>query len=188
MIFETDTNFTRIYATVNGVTGWKLAPLLAVPAVQVQQGSSQTLSPGGPTVLVWNVVKEDNNYFTTAGNQTQFVVRDAGLYNVSMSVQWGTEYCPNQSQIYLAVNGQQTPLGTYQFLRGESFTPGFSQTLSASGTYRFAANDVATVNAQFTAGSTIADSILTFVQNIQGIQVNPNASLTSRFSMVYQGP
>ena len=168
-IFETDTNFARIYTTIGATTGWFLATLLSVPNCRLIQETPQSLGSGN-NIMSWDTVLEDNNTFFNSGSPTNITVREPGLYHIDCAVQWNTN---------------DTVLRENRFQRGETFDPGFSQTLSCSGKWRFAANDVLRTNVTFTASEGLLGLITTFFEHLTGQATYSN--ITSRIELCWLG-
>jgi len=59
MIFETDTNFLRIWADTGSGYAWQLIPFLQVPTVQLQQARPQALHTPGWIELLWDDIVDD---------------------------------------------------------------------------------------------------------------------------------
>jgi hypothetical protein len=167
MIFETDTNFVRIWSTINTVTAWHLAPMLAVPVVRLEQTVSQNLRQGG-TLIQWDSILEDNNHFTSPGSLTDIVIQDAGLYHIDAAIQWSSNQSPDTCFMVVTLNGAETTLRENRFMRGDVYIPGFSQTLSASGKYRFNAGDIVRLKVDYTVSAGLVNLIDTFIEHILG--------------------
>jgi len=184
LIFETDTNFLRAWCTSGGVTSWHIVPV-TVPICRLAANVDQALTQGG-TIINFQSVLEDNNHFTTSGNLTDVTIHDAGLYHIDAAVQWNTNQIPDSCWIVLTVNGYETHLRDQKFQRGETFTPGFSQTIHLSGKWRFAAGDVLRVKVDFLASTGILGSIFLFFEQLVGQQ--PHSQITSRMECCYLAP
>lgn len=195
MIFETDTNQLKIWArTASGTPDWAIlfgATAAAPPDVAVscrlRQGLKQKLVAGG-TTLEWHEELEDTlNFFNPAASLTAVTVRRAGLYQVECSIAWDPQIVPDQARMVVCINGVDTAVQGRQFMRGNLFTPGFSQTLSASGQLKFNADDVLTVKVSFEAPSNILGQIFSFVEGAVSNVFGTGSKVTSRLDMTRLG-
>lgn len=184
MIYETDTNYMRIWSTVGGSTAWHIAPIFATPTCRLLQDVAQPLSHN--TILEWHTEVEDNNNFYNSGaSLTDVTVREPGLYHIDAAVQWNTNKIPDTCWMVVTVNGNETVLRDHKFQKGENFNPGFSQTIHTSGKFRFAANDVVRVKVDFTASIGLLGFIFSFFQLLSG-QAS-YSKVTSRLELHYVG-
>jgi len=152
-IYETDLKCLRVYDQFPGdsAPAWRVMLGATVPVVRVRQSVAQSLNPSG-SILEWHEELEDRfGYFNAGSSLTNIVVKDAGLYNVTAAIQWDGGRAPDIATAVLCINGQETTVRHSQFLRGNLFTPGFSQTLMVNGPLRFNANDVLTVKVKYHA-------------------------------------
>ena len=212
MIFETDTNLLQVWATYGGRTGWHTvfgvppppppAPVIIyqeVPAAplpvpspslvcRLRQRNPQKLVFSG-TILEWQDELEDPyNCFNPAASLTSIVIRQAGLYQIDCAIAWNPQIVPDVAKMVLCINGQETTVRTQQFMRGNLYTPGFSQTLSVSGKLRFNKDDVLTVKASFEAPNNIIGQIFSFVEQVVNAVTQQNTSvITSRLDIVNVG-
>jgi len=196
MIFETDTNFIRIWSLlplVYPTATWHLIPFI-LPVCRLIQTQPQNLSPGN-NAMIWNQVIEDNNNFIT-GDPTAIFLKDGGLYHIDCAVQWSTNEVPDSCYLSLQANGSETVMRENRFQRGENYKPGFSQTLSMSGKLRFNPGDIVRVNVSFSASQGLIGKIITFFEDlaadIENIfkpgHVAQYAFITSRVELCYLSP
>ena len=209
MIFETDTNLVQVWATYGGTTGWHTVfgsppqqpvinnyyptvvnPPVPQPALicRVRQRNPQKLVWSG-TILEWqDELENPYNCFNPAASLTAITVRQGGLYQIDCAVQWNPQIVPDVAKMVLCINGQETTLRTQQFMRGNLYTPGFSQTLSLSGKLRFEKDDVLTVKASFEAPNNIIGQIFSFVEQVvDAISGQNSGALASRLDIVNVG-
>ena len=139
----------------------------------------------GSNIMAWDTVLEDNNTFFSPSAATNITVREPGLYHIDCAVQWNTNEVPDTVNMSLQVNTNDTVLRENRFQRGETFDPGFSQTLSCSGKWRFAANDVLRTNVTFTASEGLLGLITTFFEHLTGQATYSN--ITSRIELCWLG-
>lgn len=159
---------------------WTLLPIAATPVCRVRQGKTQKLSTTG-TILEWIEELEDNfNYFDKNASQTDFIIREPGLYRIEVALQWDPQFVPDVGHVVLMVNGLQTTVRDSKFMRGNLFTPGFSQTLSLSAPVRFSENDILQVKAMFTVSNSLLDLINT--------AWDAPSKVNSRIDITYVGP
>lgn len=152
-IYETDLKCLRIWDQFPGdsAPAWRVMLGATTPVVRIRQSIAQTLNPAG-SILEWHEELEDRfGYFNAGTSLTNIVIKDAGLYNVSTAIQWDGGRAPDIATAVLCINGVETTVRESRFLRGNLFTPGFSQTLSVHGMLRFTANDVLTVKVKYHA-------------------------------------
>lgn len=115
---------------------------------------------GGGTSLTFGKTTStgSSGYFVDQGDGTVRVLQD-GYYNVGGTVYWDTMQTPNASTVGVHVNGQPVNnsitdgggpgLTNSTYLRGGSFSPGFSQTQSVGGLTKLHAGDVVSLNAGY---------------------------------------
>lgn len=147
-IIETDTARFRCWMKLPWEPSprWVLLPNGVVPVVRLLQGTRQRI-PGQGAALEFRTEEEDTfGYFNPASSLTSVTVSEPGLYEISCSVSWDpSEIFGDHAQIGLVVNGELTKRIASQFIRGNFFTPGFSQVL-----------DLPAVNIRLKAGDTIS--------------------------------
>ena len=179
MIFETDTNFLRIWADTGSGYAWQLIPFLQVPTVQLQQARPQALHTPGWIELLWDDIVDDvGNLFNSAVDAAQIIVADAGLYATNLAVQFDPAIAPNVASVALFVNNSLSSIQSNVFQRGENYIPGFSQTVAAQGPIRLNSGDVVTGAVSYVASQGLG-VVNTFVD-----QAN---SLTSRMGLTFLG-
>lgn len=152
-IYETDTKVFRIWDQFPGdsAPSWRVLLGATTPVVRVRQSAAQTINPSG-SIVEWHEELEDRfGYFNAGASLTNVVVKDAGLYQVTAAIQFDAERVPDIAHAVLCLNGQETTVRESRFMRGNLFSPGFSQTLTVTGPIRFAANDVLTVKVSYHA-------------------------------------
>ena len=88
-----------------------------------------------------------------ATDTTAFTVKEPGLYDVTAAVNWDPQNTfHDQSMISITVNGVDIGRKNWEYIRGYSYTPGFSQTNEIHLTWRFKVNDVLRVAVRHNAG------------------------------------
>lgn len=166
----------RYYASTNR---WTLLNLGQVPTVRLRQGIKQRLLTTG-TILEWNTEVEDNfGYFDKNVSRTDIIAKEPGLYRIDMALQWDPETVPDVGHVIVLVNGLETEIRDSKYLRGNSFTPGFSQVLSLSAPIRLAENDVVTVKALYRPRNNIIDPIFSWLDGPSRVD--------SRLELTFQG-
>lgn len=148
-------------AYYTGSAIWQLLPVGSIPVMRLRQGTRQQLSHAG-SLMTWDTVDEDNFGFFNPVSPTDVVIKESGIYSLHCAVQWDSQTLPDVAHVVLLVNGQVTTLRQSQFLRGNTFTPGFSQTLYFAGKYRFAANDLVQIQAFYTSSSNLWNLIYSY--------------------------
>lgn len=160
-----------------GTAVWQLLPIGAMPACKLRQGSAQTIAATGTPVL-WAVAEEDNfGFWNPAGDRTQIVIKESGLYQVEAAIQWNPDLVPDIATAAFWKDGDPTTLQQSQFMRGNLFTPGFSQTLYVSGKLRCAAGSALQVKASYNTSGVINGVISSFV--------NDTSKINSRVDIAY---
>jgi hypothetical protein len=178
-IFETDTNFLRIWANVGEGYAWQLIPFLQIPQVQVQQSAPQQLHTPGWIELLWDdIVNDTANFFNSAVNAAGLIVNEAGTYATNLAVQFDPAIAPDVAQVALFVNNQISSIQSNVFQRGESYVPGFSQTVAAQGPINLNNGDVVTGAVSYVASQGLG-VVNTFVNQAQ--------NLTSRIGLTFMG-
>ncbi len=163
----------------DSISRWSLLPMGSLPACRLRQTTSQKLNNTG-TILEWGEVVEDSFGFFNFSAPTAITITEPGLYNISAAVQWDDQYVPDVASAVLLINGQETSIRESRFLRGDGYAPGFSQTLSVTGSLRLAVGDVLSLKAYYTASSGILNNIFSWF--------DPASRVLSRFDMTYTGP
>jgi hypothetical protein len=167
----------RYYASVNR---WSILPLGAMPVCRLRQAKAQQISHTG-TILEFEAEVEDNfNFFNSGSSKTSVVITEPGRYDVTATIQWDTSIVPDQAHAVVMLNGQETYIKDSKFLRGNGFSPGFSQTLAITGSLWLAEGDVVQVKARYAAASGLLNSILSFFDG--------PSKVDSRFELLYRGP
>lgn len=180
MIFESDTNFLRIWARVSGTTGWQLIPILGAPSVSLAQATPQTLTPSWCQLFWDSVIADTNGFIDAARTDGQILVREAGNYLANVAVQFDSTVVPDTAKLALFVNSQLSNIQQNTFQRGNQFVPGFSQTLAATGTVALQAGD--TVHAAVSYVTTSAQgAVKTFVDQTQALASRFNLNFQSQF-------
>jgi hypothetical protein len=175
-IFETDTNATRVWMKGIGQSApiWQLVPVTLIPVVRVEARTTTTVTPNIDHACAWTHVLEDwfLPFFSVTTDATALTVTEPGLYDITAAVNWDPQATfHDQSMIAITVNGQDIGRKNWEYIRGFSFTPGFSQTNEIHITWRLKANDVvrATVRHNAAFGNS---SILWFNNAAPNKQVN----------------
>lgn len=170
MIYESDTNRVRVWANFTNPastpTAWQILPVGSIPACRLRQNQAQKLITASGTRIEWHEELEDNFDFiqigTSTASKTDIIIKEAGLYSVEAAIQWDTSWVPDVAKIALWIGNSPTSIQQSQYLRGNIFSPGFSQTLYCSGKLRFSANDVLRVIASYTENNNIIDKIFSY--------------------------
>ena len=179
MIFEDDTNLLWVWANTGSGYAWQLIPFLQIPQVQLQQATPQQLRTPGWIELLWDdIVNDTANFFNSAVNAAGLVVQQAGLYATNLAVQFDPAIAPDVAQVALFVNNQISSIQSNVFQRGESYVPGFSQTVAAQGPINLNNGDVVTGAVSYVASQGLG-VVNTFV--------NQANNLTSRIGLAFMG-
>lgn len=158
---------------------WTLLPAAAVPNCRLRQNAAQKLSKNG-TILQWGQVLEDNFGFFTPAAPSQITLTEPGLYQIEAALQWDPQVAPDVAQAVVLLNGQETTIRESRFIRGNDFTPGFSQTLSLSSKIRVAAGDAISIKAFYSAKSDLLSQIFSFFDS--------TSKVTSRIDVTFVAP
>jgi len=140
---------------------WQILPVASRPTVRLRQSLKQQLVASG-TIIQWQEELEDNFNFFNTGVPTDIVVKEAGLYLIETAIQWDPQFVPDVAHAIVCINGQETTTRNQQFMRGNVFQPGFSQTLQVAGKLRFNANDVLTIKTMHVASGGLIGQIFSF--------------------------
>jgi hypothetical protein len=142
-IYETDTNRTYIW---DG-TAWKPFGIFSInPGCKVRRTTAQSIPDSAATLISWQAEDWDYDAMWSAGAPTDVIIKTAGVYTISANfrldsgaAQWGTIYVNGTKRLGYPI----VPVidGTFAYY---SFT---------TIPYRFAANEVITVELQHNAGS-----------------------------------
>lgn len=177
MIFEADTSFLRIWASIGGGDpAWQFCPILGIPTIQLVQNITQVIQPTG-TLLWWQRILADTNaFFNSLIDQTQIVVHEAGQYAANLALQFSNTVAPDTAFLGLLVNGEMSHIQQNVSQLAAGLTPGFSQTVSVADNIILQAGDVVQAQASYTASEAIG-TVHTFVDEAQ--------SLASRIGLTF---
>lgn len=134
---------------------WGLLPVASVPILIAEAQARQQIIPTFETVMVFgNTVYDWQFGPMMEESDTDILITEPGVYHVHASIAWDPGFTfQDQSMIGVLVNGQDIGRKHWEFLRGYSFFPGFSQTQEINFWYRLNAGDrvnvVAKHNGQF---------------------------------------
>jgi hypothetical protein len=167
------------YARYESVSRWSLLNIGARPKVRLRQGKKQRILPTG-TVVEFSIEDEDTfGFFDKTVSQTEVVIGEAGDYDFNAALQWDSQGVPDIASAVILINGLETELRDQSFMRGNSFTPGFSQTLRVSGWLPLAVGDRVSLKASYTARSGL-DEVFTFL--------DAASKIDTRLSLRFAGP
>jgi len=179
MIYETDTNRIRVWTTWAGESSprWVLLPAASKPVVRLLQGTRQQIVNSG-SIVEWRTELEDTfGMFDSTSSLTEVVIREPGLYVIDCSIAWDPDQIwGDRAQVRLMKNGVPTPKQHFEFVRGNLFTPGFSQAVDLSCQDRFAVNDRLTIQASHNGFF------------MQWLFSSPSQAIDSRLDISYMSP
>jgi hypothetical protein len=147
-IYETDTNReftysgsgwvqTNQWSTTSGVTG--VNNLIVPPVVFVSRVANQSIANNTDVAISWDTQIIDNDDMWASG--TNITVQTAGVYSVSLFVNYGLNSSVGVRENYIKKNGTTQTTCTYMP------NASFSHNTALSGLVNCAANDVITLNA-----------------------------------------
>lgn len=149
-IFETNTHKMRVYTNipVNTPKRWVLMPGGIVPTCRLTQTVGQRILSGG-SVLQWDVTEEETETMLNTSGRTEVIIPEDGLYDVSSAIAWNpSDIFGDNAYTEILVNGTTTQYVQSQFIRGNIFNPGFSQTVFAGGRIRLKIGDRISIRAR----------------------------------------
>lgn len=159
---------------------WTLLNLGTIPTVRLRQGKKQRLLNTG-TILEWSTEVEDNfDFFNKNASQTDIIIKEAGRYRFNVALQWDTQFVPDIGHVVILVNGLETEYRSSKFLRGNSYYPGFSQTLDFTGVMRLAESDIVSVKCFYVPRNNLVDPIFSWF--------DLPSRVDSRFELTFEGP
>lgn len=158
---------------------WTLLPAASVPTCRLIQKFNQPLAKTG-TILQWSEAIEDNFGFFNLNNPSLVTITEPGLYQVEAALQWDPQVAPDEATAILMLNGKETTIRESRFIRGNDFTPGFSQTLSLSSKIRVGAGETLSIKATYQAKADLLSQILSFFDE--------TSKVTSRIDVTYVAP
>lgn len=174
---------------------WQLLPVGATPVLRLSQSVAHNINHAG-TLVNWNVVEEDNfGFFNPAASLTNITVTETGVYDIDLSLQWGTTYYPDTGTVVVLVNGQETTVrqnvNAYtQTVNAQTLGSGakgsgakgphYSATVPCSGKLRLSQGDVVSVNVYYTTQSATQDLMTTYA--------DVPAKVQSHLEMHFIGP
>lgn len=132
---------------------WQLLPMGDTPRVGLGAGVAQEIHPTG-SVIEWDTVVEDNFGLYNPSLKTAIVVSDPGVYFVHASIAWSTNISGDHAATVIMVNDIPTYHMHWEFVRGYTYTPGFSQTVDVSAYIRLGENDRVGIAAAHNGAST----------------------------------
>lgn len=143
MILETDTQRVRMWGSFGGTENrWGLLPVASIPIVRLLQGKRQRINASG-SLIEFHTEEEDTfGFFDASSSRTDVVVTEPGLYDLSASIAWDpSEVFGDHAYTRVMINGRPTKRVHSEFIRGNLFTPGFSQTVLVTGKVRLEEGD-----------------------------------------------
>ena len=168
-------------AYYDSINQWTLLPMGAVPACRLRQTQAQQLLSAG-TILTWgeDLDQASGFNFYNPATPTQILITEPGLYRIEAAIQWNASIVPEEANAVLLINGEDTSVRAQQFMRGNGITPGFSQTLSLSGSLRLAAGDSLSLKAFYKTTSNLLNQIFSAFDGPSNIK--------SRIDITYSAP
>jgi hypothetical protein len=152
---------------------WQLLAVGATPVCRYTQTVGQEVSNTG-TILTWDTILEDTfNFMNPAVSTSNIIISEAGVYNVSCTVQIGPPSAADVMEVVLYLNGQASTLRGDQYLGA-----GFQQSVSFAGPMRFAENDMIQIQAFYTGS--VEFGLNTFAAQ--------EASIASTLNITFTGP
>lgn len=129
---------------------WALVASGAIPVLRLQQNTRQPISSGSTGSLIeWRQVHEDSfNFFNASSSLTDIIIKESGLYWCNAAIAWDPGNMGDRAMIGLEINGLATIYKDWSWVRGNTFTPGFSQTISVTAPLRMAEGDVLRLRAK----------------------------------------
>lgn len=180
LIFEIDTYRLRSWAQYPGETqpSWHflLGPL---PQCRLAQSAPQQLNATGTAIEWSNEIDDPNGMFNFGSSRTQIFIKEAGTWSIDCAIQWDPQFVPDIASTAIYVNGVATSLQASMWMRGNLFTPGFSQTLYVGGKLPLKIDDFVQVVVSYTATSNIVDQILSYF--------DPASAISSRIDLSFLG-
>ena len=119
---------------------WQLLPIGDTPRVGLAVTGEQSIHQSG-SMIEWDYVEEDNFGFWNAAEKQNLVITEPGVYHVHASIVWGTDLIGDHAGTILMINNTPTPHMHWEFVRGNQYTPGFSQTVDVSAYVRLDLGD-----------------------------------------------
>ena len=159
---------------------WTILPVANIPVVRLRQSQAQQISPNG-TIVEWAEELEDPfDFFNVNANKTDIVMKEPGLYHIEAAIQWHPSTVPDTAMVVVCLNGIETTIRNQQFMRGQAFQPGFSQTIPVSGKLRVATNDVVTIKVKYVGPGGLLGLIFSFFDG--------PSRVNSRIDLTYKSP
>ncbi|AAN16773.1 gp117 [Mycobacterium phage Bxz1] len=163
------------YYTSNAA--WQLLTAGDIPRVGLGAARAQPINPTG-TMIEWTEIGEDNFDMFKLENPTHVVIKEAGIYHVHASVAWATQLRGDRAATIITVNDQPTPHMHWEFVRGQNYVPGFSQTVDVTAFLRLKEGDRVGVAAAHNGP----------VPQHTGAKKNAEITQVSRFFLCFQSP
>lgn len=135
---------------------WQLLPIGAKPHIRAEAHFRQVVVVGEPGgICGFDSVLEDwfhRPFMNVDESQTDIVIQESGHYDVHASIAWDPDFDRfDHTMVSITVNGLDIGRKNWEFVRGNGFHPGFSQTNEIFFTSYFSAGDVLRVNARHNA-------------------------------------
>lgn len=139
---------------------WQLLPTGAKPHLRAEAHFRQVVVAGAPGGITgFDTILEDwffHPFMDVDESQTDITIQESGHYDVHAAICWDPGFFGfDHSMISITVNGLDIGRKNWEFVRGNGFEPGFSQTNEISFVYYFSAGDVLRVNARHNASSSV---------------------------------
>ena len=140
------------YYASNTKMTWQLLPIGNKPHIIAQANFGQQVYPLNPRIVGFDTLFGNwlpDPFMNVQSSQTDIVIKETGVYQVNASICWDPGYGSfDTAGIGFSVNGQDIARLAKNFMRGNGYAPGFSQTQACSFTYSFNYGDVLHVTAQ----------------------------------------
>lgn len=132
---------------------WQLLPMGAVPNIRAEAHFRQVVVVGAAGgVIGFDQVLEDwffNPFMNVNESQTDIIIQESGHYDVRSSISWDPNiFGFDHTMVGITVNGLDIARKVWEFVRGNGYSPGFSQTNDISFSYYFVKGDILRVNAR----------------------------------------
>jgi hypothetical protein len=132
---------------------WQLLPIGATPFIRAEAHFGQIVVVGDAGgVCGFDTVLEDwffSPFMAVDESQTDITIQESGHYDVHASIAWDPGFFGfDHTMVGITVNGLDIGRKNWEFVRGNGFAPGFSQTNEIFFSYYFVKGDILRVNAR----------------------------------------
>lgn len=119
---------------------WQLLPVGDIPRIGLGAKNEQVIFPTG-SLIEWDEIGEDPWGMFNPAEPTSIIIKEAGVYFVHASLVWATSMSADRAATVICINYEPTPHQHWEFVRGNTYHPGFAQTVDCTAYLRLREGD-----------------------------------------------